>query len=111
MEKYSRPWGHYEILLDDENYKVKRIVIDPYQKFSLQYHNYRTEHWVVVEGSGKIILDGSENDAEPNTFWYVGKESVHRAEAGGDGLVLIETQMGKCYEEDIVRIQDDYDRA
>lgn len=111
MEKSYRPWGYYEVLLDHPQYKVKRITIDPYQKFSLQYHKHRSEHWVVVEGGGKIILDGSEYSADPNTFWYVSNNSVHRAEANGDGLVLIETQLGDCYEEDIVRLHDDYDRA
>ena len=65
---FERPWGTYEILLEEPTYKVKRIVVNPNQKFSLQYHNHRSEYWTVVEGSGIITIDGSEYDGVPSTF-------------------------------------------
>ena len=51
----KKPWGTYEVLLDEPNYKVKRIVVNPYERFSLQYHKHREEHWVVVEGDGIAV--------------------------------------------------------
>ena len=56
----QKPWGTYEVLLDEPTYKVKRLVLHPYQQFSLQYHNHREEHWAVVAGSGNVgkILAG-----------------------------------------------------
>ena len=107
---YERPWGTYEVLLDEPNYKVKRIEVNPYQQFSLQYHNHRDEYWTVVSGSGKIVIDGTEYSTESKKSFYISKQSVHRAAAYGDGLVFIEVQKGDCKEEDIVRIQDDYGR-
>ena len=55
-----KPWGSYEVLLDEPNYKVKRIVVDAYQRFSLQYHKHREEHWVIVGGSGTVEIKGRE---------------------------------------------------
>ncbi len=52
----KKPWGTYEVILDEPNYKVKRIVVHPYERFSLQYHKHREEHWVVVEGDGIVQL-------------------------------------------------------
>ncbi len=107
---YKRPWGTYEILLEEENYKVKRIVVNPYQQFSLQYHNHRDEYWTIVDGSGKVIIDGTEYSTSSKTSYYIQKQSVHRASADSDGLTFIEVQVGKCDEDDIVRLQDDYGR-
>ena len=108
---HKKPWGGYEVLLDSETYKVKRIIVDPYQQFSLQYHNKRVEHWVIVKDGGKIIVDNSEHIAFLRSSWYIKEKSIHRATAASDGLVFIETQIGKCDEDDIVRIQDDYGRV
>jgi len=107
---YERPWGTYEILLEEDNYKVKRIKINPYQQFSLQYHNYRDEYWTIVDGSGKVIIDGTKYSTSSKTSYYIPKQSVHRAIASGDGLTFIEVQVGNCDEDDIVRLQDDYGR-
>ena len=108
---HKKPWGGYEVLLDSETYKVKRITVDPYQQFSLQYHNKRVEHWVIVKGGGKVIVNNNEHIALPRSSWYIKEKSIHRATAASDGLVFIETQIGKCDEDDIVRIQDDYGRV
>lgn len=107
---YERPWGSYEILLEEENYKVKRITVDPYQQFSLQYHNHRDEYWTIVSGDGKVIVDGNEYSTSTKTSYYIPKQSIHRASSGNEGLVFIEVQVGNCDEDDIVRLQDDYGR-
>jgi len=107
---YERPWGTYEVLLEEENYKVKRITVNSYQQFSLQYHNHRDEYWTIVSGDGKVIIDGTEYSTSSKTSYYIPKQSVHRAAAGSEGLIFIEVQIGNCNEEDIVRLQDDYGR-
>jgi len=106
----EKPWGTYEVLLDELNYKVKRIVVNPEQKFSLQYHEHRSEYWTVVSGSGFVEIDNETHEAVPNTFWYIPRRAVHRASAGKDALVFIETQIGDCREEDIIRLDDIYGR-
>ena len=53
----KKPWGTYEVLLDEPNYKVKRIIVYPYERFSLQYHKHREEHWVIVEGDGIVQVN------------------------------------------------------
>lgn len=107
----ERPWGTYEVLLDEPNYKVKRIVVNPNQKFSLQYHEHRSEFWTIVSGFGTVILDDTAAPATPGTFWYIPRNAIHRAIAGEDELVFIETQIGDCREEDIVRLDDIYGRV
>ena len=107
---YERPWGTYEVLLDEPKYKVKRIVVNSYQQFSLQYHNHRDEYWTIVSGSGRIVIDGTEYSTDSNKFFYIPKQSIHRAAAYDDELIFIEVQIGDCIEEDIIRLQDDYGR-
>ena len=101
----KKPWGTYEVLLDEPNYKVKRIVVHPYERFSLQYHKHREEHWVIVEGDGIVQVKQKEYPAIIRSHWVILPTEMHRA-----GLVFIETQTGDCREEDIVRLEDDYGR-
>ena len=67
----KKPWGTYEVLLDEPNYKVKRIVVHPYERFSLQYHKHREEHWVVVEGDGIVQVNEKEYPAYVRTHWVI----------------------------------------
>ena len=130
----KKPWGTYEVLLDEPTYKVKRIVVHPYERFSLQYHKHREEHWVVVEGDGIVQVNEKEYPAYVRTHWVIVEgdgivqvkkkeypaivrshwvilpRELHRATAGPNGLIFIETQTGDCREEDIVRLEDDYGR-
>ena len=71
MEKVIKPWGHYEVLLDEPNYKVKRLHLNPNCSFSYQYHNHRKEFWVITEGSGIVITDGSEYNAKPEDMYVI----------------------------------------
>ena len=61
-EKFIRPWGWYENIIEETGYKVKRLFVESGQKISLQYHEHRSEHWIVVQGSGKVELDGNIKD-------------------------------------------------
>ena len=94
-----RPWGEYQILLDDPKVKIKRIRVKPGQRLSYQYHTKRREEWVVVEGNLTIIIDDDLG-------------TKHRAWNETDkDVIFIEVQTGEYFgEDDIVRIEDDYKR-
>jgi mannose-6-phosphate isomerase-like protein (cupin superfamily) len=111
IEKVDRPWGWYETLQEDDEYKVKRLYIKSNQKISLQYHNHRNEYWVVVFGCGVVELGDVTREIKVGDYIFVPSNSIHRVTGGNDGIVIIEIQLGKiCDEKDIVRIQDDYGR-
>ena len=76
-----RPWGTYETLLDDDNYKVKRIIILPQQQISLQYHNDREEHWTIVSGSGTVRVGDDTFKASLGSRFFINKKQIHRATA------------------------------
>ncbi len=107
-----RPWGYYQNLDQGAGFLVKQLVVKPGARLSLQYHNHRAEHWVVVEGTatitnGEEILTLSENQSV-----YIPKGTRHRLEnAGETRLRLIEVQSGDYIgEDDIVRLEDSYGR-
>ena len=109
----ERPWGHYEILLDTPTYKVKRFVVKSGKRISYQYHNKRSENWVIVSGKGILTLNAENKEVSPNTIVHIDKKDYHRIHnIGIDDLVVIETQFGEyCGEDDIVRIDDDFNRT
>jgi len=112
ITKVERPWGWYETIQEEVNYKVKRLYVKPGEKISLQFHNYRSEHWVVVSGSGKFELDSNITDVTIGDYVFIPILSKHRIVAGDSGITIIEVQLGsKCLEEDIIRIEDDYGRV
>lgn len=112
MIKEERPWGWFETIEERENYKLKKIYVSPDQQFSLQYHNHREEHWVVVEGDGIITLNGITFPVNVGHSFKIGVKHVHRMKAGPNGVLFYEVQMGdKCEETDIERIEDDYGRT
>ncbi len=107
-----RPWGTYTILDEGLGYKVKRIVVYPKQRLSLQHHHHRSEHWVVVQGIAEVV-NGDENlKLSQNQSVYIKQGDIHRlVNIGQQPLVLIEVQCGNYLgEDDIVRHQDDYAR-
>ena len=113
IERDERPWGAYEVLAEDEGYKVKRIEVKPGHRLSLQMHQSRSEHWVVVSGTGKVTVDDRVVLLSPNESTYVPIGARHRLENPGKvPLVLIEVQCGDYVgEDDIVRFEDRYGRA
>ena len=112
MRKFEfRPWGWYITLDEGVNYKIKKIHLNPNTKLSLQYHHHRDEHWTVVEGSGKAIVNKNVFIMNEGDDMFIAKKAVHRMEASPDGVTFVEVQRGKCDEEDIVRLQDDYGRV
>ena len=107
-----RPWGFYESLIQGDRFQVKRIVVWPGRRLSLQKHFHRAEHWVVVAGSALVTRDGEEILLRENESVYLPLGSVHRLENPGRiPLTLIEVQSGAYLgEDDIVRIEDHYGR-
>jgi mannose-1-phosphate guanylyltransferase/mannose-6-phosphate isomerase len=108
-----RPWGFYESLIHSDRFQVKRIVVSPGQKLSLQKHYHRAEHWVVVSGSAVVTRDDEEMLVRENESIYLPLGCTHRlANPGRIPLTLIEVQSGSYLgEDDIVRIEDTYGRA
>jgi mannose-6-phosphate isomerase len=106
------PWGKWEVLLDEPNYKVKRVTVLPGKRLSYQRHFKRQEHWMIVEGTALITLDGKEISLKSGEYIDIPLESAHRiANPGKTPLVFIEIQSGHYFgEDDIVRLQDDYGR-
>jgi mannose-1-phosphate guanylyltransferase/mannose-6-phosphate isomerase len=107
-----RPWGTYTILEENKNTKIKRIVVYPGAKLSLQMHHHRSEHWIVVHGTAKIVNGDQTIILEENQSTYVPKATRHRLENPGKiPLHIIEVQNGPYLEEDdIVRFDDDFGR-
>lgn len=108
-----RPWGSYEVLLDTDKYKIKRIIVSPGKKLSLQKHFHRSEHWVVVSGTAEVTNGDQVIIVRPNESTYIPMGTVHRLENKGKiDLVMIEVQVGEYTgEDDIVRIDDVYGRC
>lgn len=107
-----RPWGSYTILEQGPRYKIKRVVVNPGEKLSLQKHSHRSEHWVVVKGTAKVSIADQQVSIHENESAYVPKSTLHRLEnAGKIPVKIIEVQNGKYIEEDdIERFSDDYGR-
>lgn len=121
-----RPWGHYTELYEDDKCKVKRIVVNPGGRLSLQSHTHREEQWTFISGRGTAELEDvwvEDSDlmqipcgVRPGLTWvvYIKKGQKHRVRNDSDSepLVFIEIQRGDSFaEEDITRYQDDYGRV
>ena len=112
LEADDRPWGRWEEYLNEDGYRVKRIIVHPGERLSLQKHLHRSENWVIVSGEGVFTLDGTDRRVAPGDTPHIPVEGVHRIRnTGKEPLVIIETQLGRCDEEDIIRLEDDYGRA
>lgn len=111
-DKYEvRDWGSFNVLLDEEGVKVKKIVVKSGQRLSLQLHTKRKELWFVVSGFGEVQIGDEICDIQSGDKITIEKYQVHRVRnAGLLDLVIIEIQSGDCQEDDIIRLQDDYGR-
>jgi len=110
--RQNRPWGWFEVLGAADGYLVKRLCIHAGQRISLQRHNHRDEHWLVVAGQGELECDGQMIAAGPGTSLEVPRRAVHRISADASDLILVEVQLGAPLSEaDIERLADDYGRS
>jgi len=110
--KDHRPWGWFETLIDHANFKVKRIQVNPGAALSLQSHKYRSEHWVVVEGTALVTIGDTETLLSRDQSVYIPQGAIHRMANPGEGpMILIEVQTGTYFgEDDIIRYDDIYAR-
>jgi mannose-1-phosphate guanylyltransferase/mannose-6-phosphate isomerase len=111
--KVHRPWGSYQSVDMGERHQVKRIVVKPGGRLSLQKHHHRSEHWIVVRGAARVTVNETIKIVHENESIYIPIGSVHRLENPGKILLeLIEVQTGSYLgEDDIIRIEDDYQRS
>ena len=107
-----RPWGSYESLVVADRFQVKRIIVNPGQRLSLQKHHHRAEHWVVVHGTAEVTCEDKTFMLGEDESTYIPLGHVHRlANPGRIPLELIEVQSGAYLgEDDIVRYDDQYGR-
>ena len=108
-----RPWGYYTILSDTPDHKVKRIVVYPEKRLSLQRHRHRAEHWYVVHGEGRATVDGSEVRVAAGDSVDIPRGAIHRMQnRSREEMTFIEVQTGDSFgEDDIERFEDDFGRA
>jgi mannose-6-phosphate isomerase len=112
MEKSERPWGTYEVIDEGIGYKVKIIKVNPGQKLSYQFHNFREEKWTCISGSGTIVLNDSFIPFNKGDMITIPQGSKHRVMSKEIGLIFIEIQLGTYLgEDDITRIEDIYGRV
>ena len=109
----SRPWGTYEILAEGKTFKVKRLMVKPGARLSLQTHQHRAEHWVVVSGQAEVVNDDKIIHLSMNQSTYIPKRTLHRlSNHTQEPLFVIEVQSGDYLgEDDIMRFDDMYSRA
>ena len=107
-----RPWGNFDSVDEGERYKVKRITVNPAAKLSLQKHQHRAEHWVVVSGTAKVYRNDEEFILAENESIFIPLGHTHSLENPGDTpLEIIEVQSGSYLgEDDIIRFEDKYGR-
>ena len=113
IESEERPWGRFFVIHDEPSYKLKRIEVDPQRRLSYQYYYKRSEAWSIVEGVGTITLDGDVKNYSKGETVLIPQGVKHRIEnKGSEKVVFIEVQTGTYFgEDDIIRIEDDYNRA
>jgi len=111
--KVHRPWGSYQSIDNGDRHQVKRIVVKPGGRLSLQKHHHRSEHWIVVRGAARVTVNELVKMVHENESIYIPIGATHRLENPGKILLeLIEVQTGSYFgEDDIIRIEDDYRRS
>ncbi len=112
LEHDIRPWGEYQVLEDAATHKVKRITVNPGGRLSLQYHHHRAEVWTIIKGTGTITINEVIKDYKVGEVAQIPQGAHHRIENRTSLPVqFIEVQYGTYFgEDDIVRIEDDYNR-
>ena len=112
INKYSeqRPWGEFEQFTHGEPTTIKILTIQPGESLSLQYHNKRSEYWKVIFGWGKITVEDTVHNATEGDEFLINKGEKHRIETDNSKIKVLEISFGDFDENDIVRIEDKYNR-
>ena len=110
--KEERPWGWFEILHEESDLKIKRIMVEPGKRLSLQSHEKRSENWTIIKGRAIVTLDDQEHSLSINQMIFIPCRARHRIEnSGSSEMIFVEIQTGTYLgEDDIVRYQDDFNR-
>lgn len=111
IERVERPWGVFETFSHNENVTVKIITLLPHEMTSLQYHKKRSEYWYVISGHPIIQIDKVELKAKPGSDFSIDMLVKHRLGGGQSGAKILEVSKGDFDEDDIVRVEDKYDRV
>ena len=113
IDSEERPWGRFFVIHDQPTYKLKRIEVDPGERLSYQYHKKRSEAWTIIDGIGSITLNGVIKEYQAGETILIPQGVKHRIEnTKQEKVVFIEVQTGTYFgEDDIVRIEDDYNRV
>lgn len=111
--RVHRPWGWYDSIDQEERFKVKRICVNPGASLSLQKHQHRAEHWIVVKGEAEIVRGTDVMQLSENQSTYIPRGEIHRlSNPGSEPLEIIEVQSGDYLgEDDIIRLEDTYGRV
>lgn len=112
IEKEDRPWGRYFVIHDESKYKIKRIEVEPCNRLSYQFHNKRSETWIIISGSATVTINDITKEYKEGDTIVIPLKAKHRLENKGKSqLILIEIQTGSYFgEDDIIRLSDDYGR-
>lgn len=112
IEAEQRPWGSFYVIHDEKKYKLKRIEVESGQRLSYQYHKKRAETWIIVEGEATVTIEDKIKKYDEGQTVIIPKGAKHRVEnTRSDKLIFIEVQTGSYFgEDDIIRLQDDYNR-
>ena len=112
MAVEDRPWGYYEILHEEKNCKVKKITVNPGERLSYQYHHKRSEVWTIIQGEAYMLLNDELQLYTYGETIEIPQGVKHRVEnKSSEDLIFIEVQYGTYFgEDDIIRIEDDYNR-
>ena len=112
IETEQRPWGSFYVIHDEKKYKLKRIEVESGQRLSYQYHKKRAETWIIVEGEATVTIEEKIKKYNEGQTVIIPKGAKHRVEnTRSDKLIFIEVQTGSYFgEDDIIRLQDDYNR-
>jgi len=113
LEEDHRPWGYYQVLADESDHKIKRIVVYPGKRLSLQRHLHRSEHWFVLHGKALVTIDVREIALGEGGSADIPEGAAHRVmNVGQENVTFVEVQTGEYFgEDDIERLEDDFGRA
>ena len=107
----DRPWGRFEKFHENRVSTVKLIYITPNRRLSLQYHTHRNEFWRIINGTAEVEVDGKTFSVKEGDDVSIGPKSHHRIKALVKGCIVLEISYGHFDEDDIVRIEDDFNRT
>ena len=114
LELETRPWGNFSVIQESQDFKIKKIEVNPSQRLSYQRHSKRSEHWYVISGEALVTLDSQEIIINKNSSVNIPCGVAHRVKntSNTEKLIFIEIQTGSYFgEDDIERLSDDYSRA